>query len=162
MRSASLAAGASPSAIGPGGANESALHRAADQTRGARVWIVEVAVAPFVITAGWGRPSAEAVVAAAQPAAAAAIPSTAAALEGTTAIVVSPGDVVAGEGRVGRHALRAVLAGITRTSSIQAGIGRDVGAVAVDTGGRPAAGLVEPAATALIGAAAIVAGDRDE
>ena len=153
---------ASPSAIGPGGADEPTLHRAADQVRSARVRIVEVALASFAVATGWGQASAEAIVAAAQPAAAPTSPATATALERTAAIVVSPGDVVTGEGSVGRDALRAVLAGITRASDIQAAIDVDVGAIAIDTGGRSAAGRVEPAATSLIGTAAIVTGDGNE
>ena len=155
-------AGASAPAIGPGGADEPTLHRAADQVRSARVRIVVVAFASFAVTTGWGQAGAEAVVAAAQPAAAATVPATSTALLGTAAKVISLSDVVAGDGGVGRHALIAVLAGITRASNVYARIDRDIGAIAVDTGSRPAAGGVEPAATTLISAAAVIAGDRNE
>jgi hypothetical protein len=123
---------------------------------------MEVAVASFAVTTGWGRAGAEAIVAAAQPATAAAVPATATPLERTAAIVVSLTDVVAGESSVGRDALRAVLAGITWTGDVHAAIDVDVGAIAVDTGGRSAAGRIEPAATSLVGAAAIVTGDGNE
>lgn len=138
------------------------MHRAADQARGARVRIVEVAVAPFAITACRWQTSAEAIIAAAQPAATAAIPAAAASLISAAAKVVGHTDVIAGERGVGRHALRAVLTRITRTSDIKAAIDVDVGAIAVDTGGRSAAGRIEPAATSLVGAAAIVTGDGNE
>ncbi len=162
MRSASPAADASPPAVGPGGADEPALHRAADQARRARVRIVEVALASFAVTAGWGQASAEAIIAAAQPAAASAIPAAATPLLGTAAKVVGLPDVFTGDRGIGRHALIAVLAGIPRASNVYARIDRDVGAKTVVTGGHPAAGRVEIAATTLVGAAAVIAGDSHE
>ena len=123
---------------------------------------MEVAVAPFAIAAGWGQTRAEAIVAAAQPATASTVPATATAVLGTAAKVISLPDVLAGDGSVGGHALIAVLAGITRTSNAHAVIDRDVGAIAVDARGRSAACRVEPAATSLIGAAAVITGGRDE
>ena len=153
---------ASPPAVSPGGADESALHGAADQVRSARVWIVEVALAACSVAAGWGPASAEAIVAAAQPAAASAVPATATALLGTAAKVIGLSDVFTGDRGIGRHALIAVLAGFTGSSNVSTRIDREVGTIAVDTSGRPAAGRVEPTATSLIGAAAIVTGDGDE
>ncbi len=123
---------------------------------------MEVALAAFAVTTGWGQARAEAVVAATQPAAASSIPAAAAALIGTAAKVVRLPDVVAGERGVGRHALVAVLAGITRASNVYARIDRDVGAKAVETGGRPAAGRIEIAATTLVATAAVIAGDSHE
>jgi hypothetical protein len=123
---------------------------------------VEVTFAAFAVTASWWRTSTEAIVAAAQPTAASTIPAAAAALIGTAAKVVSLPDIVTGDCGIGRHALVAVLAGITGSSNVYARIDRDVGAKAVVTGGRPAAGRVEIAATTLVGAAAVIAGDSHE
>jgi hypothetical protein len=123
---------------------------------------VEIAVAPFAITACRWQTGAKAIIAAAQPAAASAIPATATALIGAAAKVVCLPDVVAGERGVGRHALRAVLTRITRTSDIKAAIDVDIGAIAVDTSGRPTAGGVEPAATALVGTTAVITSDGNE
>jgi hypothetical protein len=71
-------------------------------------------------------------------------------------------DVIAGEHGVRRHALIAVLTGITRANNVYARIDRHVGAKAVVTGGCPTAGRVGIAATTLVGAAAVIAGDSHE